>query len=747
MPSPKSNVHVQAGATSTSNAVKGATKKAEGCAPPTLSHSRLSALSLAQLASDSPFVKLPQVGKAFSPIAPGDDGRQASKEIPLCGPEILSGPTPSSAFTSSPSAFTALTADPAAAAIVNIAHHAHSSAAELAKRASVSDLGGAAKANADVSARALPPSVVNDAMTTPHLFSAPIANVNAAVPPSMVQPALNAPASTAQPSSASPDTGTTQPRHTVQFTPSPAPTRMHARRGSTASLCLATPVSGSSSPTACYGGISKRASVASLRGQPAVPSPLSRMSPVIGQTARSPEVKAAPSTPPPPKIYAPTPVFGSILKRTSVADLTAAAASPAFTPDQLQATHTPAAPSMTGSSIVSSVQPIGEVPLGAAPATGTTSRGPAVIYETPQRHMPSTARTSSPAVAWTPATRPKATEEDAGPGIIGEARHHSAGGALAGYDAPPASPVVGAPEWKPSAVDISSLAETMVDRLRVDEGRRRQRTFTNAPPPDVSPRASIPACDSPESRSVQDVPVAPALLATIHLETKRVDLPSALAALQDFAREEELRLSAEAADSRQAKEADRPPAAIEVTVCDVGDKPVRPPTPSGQVSLTNLVAQLQVGDTEAPIRPTSVVPSIHAGTPNRPVHWTIDDQGKLRAKKDGNDAEPEPETQSQLAQTQPQPQPQPEAQRTAGPPPRRRERAGEQPEAYKPYPQNAGPAQPADRFSMFRRRSMYFAREEGGIRGETSDKEASPSGGAGLWRKGSGNWRKREDEE
>ena len=116
---------------------------------------------------------------------------------------------------------------------------------------------------------------------------------------------------------------------------------------------------------------------------------------------------------------------------------------------------------------------------------------------------------------------------------------------------------------------------------------------------------------------------------------------------------------------------------------------------------------------------------------------------RSRAKRTGSDPEPEPVTASQLAQEQPQPQ----AQRTAGPPPRRRERAGEQPEAYKPYPQNAGPAQPTDRFSALRRRSMYFAREEGGIRGESPDKDGSPGGGAGLWRKGSANWRKREDEE
>lgn len=680
-------------------------------------------------------------------------GLQTSNAPPARGPEILSSPTPSSAFASSPSAFTALTANPAAAAIVNIANHAHSSAAELAKRASVSDLGGVAKAKANVNTRPPAPSVVNDAMSTPHLFSAPVANVNAAIPPSMVQPTFNAPA-TAQPSWASPDTSqrsqSSQSQHTAQCTPSPASARMHARRGSTASLNLATSASGSPSPTAYHGGISKRASVASLRGQPAVPSPLSRTSPLIGQMTRTPEVKATPVTPQ-PKIHAPTPVFGSMSKRPSVADLTAAAAAPAFAPGQLSAARAPAASPVTESSTASNVLPSGGMPSGVA--SETPLRAPAankaVLYETPLRHMPGP-RTSSPAVAWTPATRPKATEEQAGPGVIGEARHHSAGGALAGYDAPPASPVVGVAEWKHATVDISSLAESMADQFLEDECERRQRTFTNAPSPVASLRASVSAakqaCDSPVSQSVQDAPAVPVTSTPIQLATIPTDLGPHLAALKEHGPEILFRLSAETEGSLQPVQADDVEghlAAIEVTVHNAEDKPVRPPTPSGQVSLTNLVAQLQVGGNDAPDRPTSVVPNIHAGTPDRPAHWTIDDQGKLRAKRTGNDPEPVPDMATQPAQEQPQPQ----TQRTAGPPPRRRERAGEQPEAYKPYPQNAGPAQPTDRFSALRRRSMYFAREEGGIRGESPDKDGSPGGGAGLWRRGSANWRKREDEE
>lgn len=701
-------------------------------------HSRPFVPSTGQLAGDSPSVKLPSGRATFSPLAHEFvpvRRRQMPCEPAARGPEILSSPTPSDAFfASSPSPFASLTASSAAAAIVNIASHAHSSGAELAKRASMSNLGEAASAKATADERP-PTHAVNDALSTLHLFSAPVATVTAAIPPSMVQSTFNV-AAAAQPSPPTTVTSQcTQPlnsQHTSRFTPNPAPARTHSRHGSTASLNVTTSAFGSPSPPALLGGILKRASIASLRVQPAVPSPLSQISPLIAQTTRSPEVEEEPQH----KILAPTPVFGSMSARPSVADLTAAAAAPPF------------APSLSLAACGSSMQLNTGAPVGvAAIPSHTLAIDKTVIYETARPYMP-VSQASSPAFSWTPATRPKATERQAVPRAISEARHRSAE-ALAGHDAPPASPVVDVPEWEHAAFDISSLAVSMAERLLDNESRRRQRTFTNAPSPVVPLGASTSAKQAFDS-PVQGVSVASAAFAPAQSDTKplamgpRSDGSQGVRSLGSFSQTNGL------PQQIRTNETVGHPSNVGGIVDDAEDKALRPPSPGGKASLASLVAQLCVGNTDIPIRPTSVVPNIHAGTPDQPVHWTIDDQGKLRVIKTEHEHELELETQSLAALAQSlaapaQSQSQPQASTSAGPPPQRIRKTGEQAEAFKPYLQNAGPAaQASDRFGMLRKRSMYFAREEGGVRGESPDKDGSPSRGTSLWRKGSGKWRRKD---
>ncbi|TFY53608.1 hypothetical protein EVJ58_g9358 [Rhodofomes roseus] len=738
--------------------------------------------SAARQPFENPAVKLPSPGKTpFSPFAPEfvpGRVRTHSNGQRTGGPCVLSSPTPHSGFTTGASPFMPVAATPAAAAIVNIASHAHSSAAALAKRTSEANLAGVINATAPANIPA-----ANAAVGIPALFSPPIANVTAAAPPSMMQPGSSG--SFVPQSSFAPPLGNAfRPSLSMFAQPTPnvspplVPLRAHSRRGSTASLSAVRPAFvplTSQSPASFHPGLSKRASMASLHGIPpysAVPSPLSRQSPIIGQTVQMPEARPAPFTPPLQQIYAPTPLFGGMSKRPSVANLAAAAAAATapFVPPAALIGQPIASSTMSASSATSGQSPC-EPPASSTPSPPSYAQAMPrhVIYETPSRPGPVT-RGSSPAFAWTPATRPVPDTHRRGAAATVSSRNHTTGGALPGYDisCPAVTEVDAMPELeRASPVDDLATAppsvQSVASQVLDDEDAESEcavataglfatslvaSTGAVAPTPGqvvdpvtpLLPNVDVPP---PASPSVTFTPLESEIAYTIQESTSAVlTLKDPVQDTQPTSGTSDKVVLPEQVAGSSSGNVDSPvgiAAAMQSVVVNGQEPtstPVRPPTPGGQTSLSKLVAQLQLGDNlkDTPLRATSVVPSIHAGTPEQPVHWTIDEQGKLRAKKAG-DGQSESE-----APSQPQVQQQP-----AAPPLPRRRLGREQPDAFKPYFQNAGPANPAqanERFAGLRRRSMHFARGEGGIREADggADRDGSPKRGwrlepveKGLW--------------